>query len=158
MRFRAAFATFFLSASAPIIASDLFTPGDRVFVQARVIDCGSTIWNVEFGQVESSGEVVLFEEIRLKVSGINAAAVSEMLSDAVEEQMGRRPTSIRVKRVPKEDHKQATLLLMQVYEFQTRGCPRQVPGLQEPDWTDVSVIANSSHNKSLKADALKRAA
>lgn len=148
MKFLPALALLLLYDSPAFAASDPIVPGDRIFIQARVIGCDDTIQNVEYGEVESSGDVVLFGNITLHVQGKTAEQVRELVSSRIEARTGRKPTSIKVIRVAKEDSRLAAFLLLQIYDFRKRGCPRPWIEPQVPDWLDVEAIAKLSHNKS----------
>ena len=133
---------------------DPISPGDWLFIQARVIGCGGSIRDVEVGKVEESGKVTFFSEVSLQAVDQPLQAIAQQVTDAVEELSGHRPTTIRVIKVPRDDPGLATLKMMELYRLKDRGCKNRIPPTEIPDWLyDLQFIASTSHNKSLNSDA-----
>jgi hypothetical protein len=132
-----------------VASPEVLSVGDRVFIQARVIGCGDSIRNVEVGEVLDSGNVVLFGDITLEVLGKSPEQVTEMVTDAIEEKSGYRPTSIEVERVPEADDRLSVMLMLELYQWRQRGCRMrlwrnwQQPVNQDGYWHIVS----ASHNE-----------
>jgi hypothetical protein len=137
-----------------IADSEPVSRGDWLFIQARVIGCGESLLNVEVGKVGDSGEVTFFEEISIQVKGKSTAEIGHLVADEVEKASGRRPTSIRIVRIPKDDPKSAALKMMEMWHHRRDGCPgpvqqKEIPAPEIPEWLyDLHLIALSSHNKS----------
>lgn len=139
--------SFLLVLPIAVAWSDSIIPGNRIFIQARVVGCGETIRNVEFGEVQDSGELVVFEDISLHVEGKTTEEVAEMVTDAVGKKSGHRPTSIRVIAVPEEDDRRATMMMLEIAHLKLEGCRRRIPPTETPDWLlDLLFIAAAPHN------------
>jgi hypothetical protein len=102
------------------------------------------------GEVEDSGRVTFFEEIFLEVQGQTTQEVAQLVGDAIEKKSGRRPTSIGVIRVPRDDPRRATSMMMEIYVLRKQGCRDRIPPGEVPDWlpNDLQHIAEASHNRS----------
>lgn len=142
MPYRTALAALILTMPLALGASGNFKTGDRIFIRAQVLGCGEDIRTVDFADVEGSNPETLLGGVPLSVRGKSTDEVQAEIEDAIEEMTGRRPGSISVIRVPRDDHEQASRLLMEFYLHQKHGCERQPQRhLDDKFWLEVESIA-----------------
>lgn len=164
MSYRSTLACLLLYPLACFPDSDSVSPGDWLFIQARLIGCGEMIQNVEVGQVEDSGHVTFFGDISVDAKGQTTQQIAQRVIEAVEKKSGRRPTSVGVVRIPADNPGRATHMMLQIYFQRKSGCggdvpPREAPELDVPPHeapellNDVNRIVRASHNSSLNTDA-----
>ena len=140
------YSQFLLILCSTVLVADenTFATDDYVFVRAQVIGCGKQIRLVEVGRVDEQGLVTLFGDIVLDVSTATTAKAADLLTDAWEQRTGHRPETIGIQRVPGEDSKTATRLMMLIYSERKR-CERN-PGPdpnERLDWQFEGQIANA---------------
>ena len=130
---------------------DSISPGDWLFVQARVIGCGEEIRDVEVGKVDQSGNVTFFREVSLKVVGEPLSKIASQITDAVERLTGHRPTTVKVIRIAEDNPKVAALNMLQIFRLRDSGCSHEVPPTETPEWMhNLHLIAKATYNKSFK--------
>ncbi len=136
------------------------SPGDNVFVRARVLDCDLGMRYVEFAEVRESGKATFFKKFEVSVSGLDPQRIAELLADQMEQESGYRPTTINVHVVPESDH-EANLVAMRetfedlrdVYECFSRG-PSPHRDIDLRGWPlDSRLSFEAPYNNSLNTDA-----
>ena len=112
----------------------VFSVGDFVFVQARVVGCGESLRSVAAGEVSRSGHVLLFGDIDLEVMGMTTEQVTQSVADALEAKSGHRPATIQVVRVAQTNNELSVKMMLEIYSLRSRGCKptRPLDDWQEP--------------------------
>ena len=106
-------------------------PGSFIFVYGKIIDCGDTVYLLDYAEVPESGKVEFFEGFEIDVSNLREDEIVPRLVNRIEKQTGHKPRTLSVRVVPAADERLISSEMMKL-AFEPLACDRRKESSSPP--------------------------